>query len=91
MGRNKIYSEFMNILYEREKEGEVLNNKIRECVSRKEIERGLNLKPGIREKPIRTITQGGGEMQNSCRSEIEMQREKSERHERRNALSCEPP
>jgi len=32
----------------------------------------LNLKPGIREKPIHTITQGGG-MQNSCRSEIEMQ------------------
>jgi len=56
-----------------EKEGEALNNKIRECVGRKEIERGLNLKPGIREKPIPTITQGGGEMQNSCRSEIEMQ------------------
>ena len=41
---------------------------------RKGIERGLNLKLGIREKPIPTITQGSGEMQNSCRSEIEMRR-----------------
>jgi len=64
----------MNILYKgRETEEETLNNKIRECVRRKEIERGVNLKLGIREKPIPTITQGGGEMQNSCRSEIEMQ------------------
>jgi len=56
-----------------ETEGEALNNKIRECVRRKEREIGLNLKPGIRENPKPTITQGGGEMQNSCRSEIEMQ------------------
>lgn len=59
-----------------------MNNKIRQYTSGKETDRGLNLKPGIREKPIPAITQGG-EMQNSCRSEIEMQGRKSERHARR--------
>ena len=63
-----------------------MNNKIRESVRRKEIERGLNLKLGIREKPIPTITQGGGEMQNSCRSEIEM-RGRNRKDIRRGILS----
>jgi hypothetical protein len=57
-------------------------------VSRKEIERGLNLKPGIREKPILTITQGGGEMQNSCRSEIEMQERNRKDMRRESTLFC---
>jgi hypothetical protein len=44
---------------------------MRERVGKTEVERWLNLKPGIREKPIRntSISQGGREMQSSRRSD----------------------